>query len=668
MDRKKISRKFPALLMLAVLLLCLPICTVKAETPAEADAGVKEVIGIEITSAPSRTLYFEGDGFDPAGMVITASYSDGTKVEITDYTVEPAGPLSSETTKMTMAYEGKTAEQAITVTNSNGWISFDGIWYYFENGALSKNKWLQDSRGWCYVGDDGALVQQGWATDDKGWRYIQNGYWVKEAMWVLDIKGWCYIGEDGYWVNRPMWIRDSLGWCYIGSSGYMMQNGWVKDEKHGWAYIENGYWVDHNEWVQDSAGWCYIGDDGYWHEKPGWLNDTIGWCFIGGSGYRIQQGWIQDTRGWAFVENGYWVDHYRWVRDTGGWYGIDDSGYWSGQPALAVIPGDDIKVSCIDVGQSESILIQQGSNAMLIDAGYKEKSWQVINFIREQGVTKLGYIIATHPHGDHIGGLAAVIDSFDIGKVYMPRVSAESEEIDALDTAMDNKRIKKTIPYLGETFKLGEATCTFLGPVESTYQPSDGEPDGLNTFSIVLKITYKDNSFLFTGDAHTGNEQSMVKAGFDLSADVLKVGHHGCDTSTSTEFLNAVNPSYAIISAGKDNIWGIPTKGVLTKLKDKNIETFRTDINGTIICTGNGTRICFSCDPPDPSIGWVSRNNQWYYYRSDGSAVTGWITFNGKEYYFYSDGILATNTVTPDGYTVGEDGTWVGTGRSLSAG
>jgi len=671
LDRKITLRKFPALLILAALIICFPLCTVRAATadiPAEAVNGANEVTGIEITSAPLKTLYFEGEGFDTSGMVITASYSDGTKGEVTDYTVEPAGPLYAGTAKMTVAYEGKTAEQAVTVTNSNGWISFNESWYYFENGALAKNTWLQDSVGWCYTGDDGALVQQGWATDEKGWRYIKDGYRVQGDLWILDAKGWCYIGEDGYWVNRPMWVRDSVGWCYIGSNGYMVENGWVQDEEHGWAYIENGYWVDHNQWVKDSAGWCYIGDDGYWYKKPGWIRDSLGWCFIDGYGHRIQQGWLQDAVGWAFVENGYWIDHYRWVKDTGGWYGIDDSGHWNGQPALKVIPSDDIKVSFIDVGQAEAILIQQGSSAMLIDAGYKESSGELVEYIRQQGVTKLDYVIATHPHSDHIGGLPAVIKNFNVEKVYMPRVMAESEELDALETTMDRKDIKKTVPELGETFMLGEAACTVLGPVESSYEPSNGEADGLNTFSIVLKITYKDNSFLFTGDAHTGNEESMIKAGYDLSADVIKIGHHGADTSTSQEFLNAVNPAYAVISAGRDNIWGIPTKAILTRLKDKNVEVFRTDMNGTVICTGNGARICFSCDPPDASLGWVSRNNQWYYYRSDGSKVTGWITFTGKEYYFNPDGSLATNTVTPDGYTVGEDGAWVGAGSSLSAG
>lgn len=595
------------MVILLTVIFCFPVFSAKAASDSESSAETKienemEIVKIEIIKAPDRTLYFEGECFDPNGMKVIAFYSSGAEAEISNYTVEPAGALTSDTEKITVAFEGKTAEQKITVTNKNGWICQDGIWYYFENNSLAKDKWVQDSNGWCY----------------------------------------------------------------LDSSGRIFKNGWAKDSK-GWCYIENGYLVNQSKWIQDSSGWCYIDSSGHWYTKPGWIKDSKGWCFIGGNGYRMQQGWLQDSNGWAFVENGYWVDHYRWVKDSGGWYQIDDSGYWNCQPALESIPDEGIKVSFLDVGQAEAILIQQGGSAMLIDAGYKETSSQVVDYIREQDIGKLDYIIATHPHSDHIGGLADIIDSFDVGKIYMPRVSVKSDELDNIKAAMERKNIKKTIPYLGETFKLGEAVCTVFGPVNSTYAPLDGEPDGLNTFSIVLKITYKDNSFLFTGDAHVCNEIGMIKAGFDLSADVLKVGHHGCDTSTSKEFLDAVNPSFAVISAGRDNIWGIPTREVLTKLKDKNIETFRTDINGTVVCTGDGSRICFNCDPPEPSIGWVSKDGKWYYYRSNGTMVTGWITFNGKEYYFYPDGTLATNTITPDGYVVGEDGSWLGTQISLGA-
>lgn len=255
-----------------------------------------------------------------------------------------------------------------------------------------------------------------------------------------------------------------------------------------------------------------------------------------------------------------------------------------------------LKIHYIDVGQADSILIQQGNASMLIDAGNNADSQTVKKYISNQGITKLDYVIGTHPHEDHIGGLDYVINSFQIGKIYMPKVTSNTKTFQDVVTAIKNKNMKATVPSPGETFKLGEANCTILGPINAN-------PEDLNTYSIVVKVVFGNNKFLFTGDAQASNEQDMLNKGYDLSADVLKVGHHGSHTSTSSIFLNAVNPKYAVISCGKGNDYGHPHKETMQKLQTKKIPVYRTDECGTIICTSDGKNINFNVKPGDYKYG-----------------------------------------------------------------
>ncbi|MCB2291014.1 MBL fold metallo-hydrolase [Clostridium sp. CS001] len=250
----------------------------------------------------------------------------------------------------------------------------------------------------------------------------------------------------------------------------------------------------------------------------------------------------------------------------------------------------ELKVHYIDVGQADSILIQQGSISMLIDAGNNADSELVKKYISDQGITNLDFLIGTHPHEDHIGGLDYVINSFKVGKIYMPKATSTTKTFQDVVVAIKNKGMKIAVPTPGGTFKLGEATCTILAPNGNGYEDVNNE-------SIVIKVTFGSNSFLFTGDAEDISEKEMLSKGYDLKSDVLKIGHHGSASSTTQGFLDVVNPKYAVVSVGKDNSYGHPVQSTMDRLKNKNITLYRTDENGTIVATSNGKDISFNVKP-----------------------------------------------------------------------
>lgn len=248
-----------------------------------------------------------------------------------------------------------------------------------------------------------------------------------------------------------------------------------------------------------------------------------------------------------------------------------------------------LKVHYIDVGQADSILVQlpSGQN-MLIDAGNNADSNLVVNYLKSQGVKRLDYVIGTHPHEDHIGGMDVAIKSFDIGKVYLPKVTSNTKTYEDLLTAIQSKGLKITQAKAGVTLDVGSgATAELLAPNGSSY-------DDLNNYSAVLKLTFGKTSFLFEGDAEALSESEMLKAGYNLRADVLKVGHHGSSSSTSPAFLKAVAPKYAVISVGKDNDYGHPHPETLAKLSAAVVQVFRTDLQGTIVATSDGKTITFN--------------------------------------------------------------------------
>ncbi|NFT92015.1 MBL fold metallo-hydrolase [Clostridium botulinum] len=245
----------------------------------------------------------------------------------------------------------------------------------------------------------------------------------------------------------------------------------------------------------------------------------------------------------------------------------------------------DMKVHYIDVGQGDSELIQIGNQNILIDAGCNDN--KALNYLKSIGVTNLDYVIATHPHEDHIGGMTSVINNFNVKEFYAPKVTHTTRTFENMVKALQNKGLKITAPTIGDTLTIGNATMQFLAPNSSKYQD-------LNNYSIVCKLKYGNTSYLFTGDAESLSEGEILAKQLDISADVLKLGHHGSHSSTSQAFLDKVNPKYAIVSCGKENDYGHPHQETIDKLNTKNIEILRTDVSGTIVSTSNGNDISFN--------------------------------------------------------------------------
>lgn len=243
----------------------------------------------------------------------------------------------------------------------------------------------------------------------------------------------------------------------------------------------------------------------------------------------------------------------------------------------------NLVISYLNVGQADSILIENNNEYMLIDAGNNNDGELLVKYFKDKGITEFKYLIGTHPHEDHIGGLDDIIYNFDINTIYIPdAITTTKTFMDVLDS-IEEKNMTYSVPKINETFSLGESLITIL------YTGTDTKD--LNNTSIVLRLDFGNTSYLFTGDATEKTENILLKDYLNLNADVLKVGHHGSRYSTTDEFLKKVNPKYAVISVGKDNNYKHPEDIILKKLKNNNIKTYRTDINGTIIITSDGENI-----------------------------------------------------------------------------
>jgi competence protein ComEC len=250
------------------------------------------------------------------------------------------------------------------------------------------------------------------------------------------------------------------------------------------------------------------------------------------------------------------------------------------------IQSESLTIYFIDVGQADSTLIICDGMTMLIDGGNPSDSNLIYTFLKKHNVEHLDYIVATHAHADHVGGLAGALNYATVGVAFCPVTEYDSRAFNSFVKYLDEQGVSITVPRHGYTFKLGGADVKIIAPIE----PSDSP----NNMSITLKITYGSVSFLFTGDAERESEQAILEAGYDISATVLKVGHHGSNTSTTYPFLREVMPKYAVISCGAGNSYGHPHDDLLSRLRDADVMLFRTDMQGDIIAHTDGKDITWT--------------------------------------------------------------------------
>lgn len=249
----------------------------------------------------------------------------------------------------------------------------------------------------------------------------------------------------------------------------------------------------------------------------------------------------------------------------------------TGNDCISTIPQDNnLRVYCLDVGQGDSILITNNNKTMLIDASTNEMGSRVVKYLNDLGIKKIDYLVGTHPHEDHIGGLDNVIKNFDIGTIYMPNVIATTKTYEEVIDAISAKKLKVTSPKTGDKFTVGNAECEVMS--------IRNDKDDYNNCSIVIKMDFNNVSYLFTGDA----EESVESSRKWPHIDVLKVGHHGSNTSSSKNFLKQIKPEIALISVGQGNTYGHPTQATLKRLSNIGAKIYRTDENGTILLIEKG--------------------------------------------------------------------------------
>lgn len=249
------------------------------------------------------------------------------------------------------------------------------------------------------------------------------------------------------------------------------------------------------------------------------------------------------------------------------------------------VPDGEMEVHFIDVGQADCALLASGGHFMLIDGGNNDDADRILTYLRNAGVEKLDIVVGTHPHEDHIGSLDAAIEAFEIGAVYMPDISADTATYrDVLD-AVKGKGLQVQYPAPGDVLDFNGLPVEIFGPVK--------EYSNLNNNSIVLRVSVGEAAFLFTGDVETEAEFDILEQGFDISADVLKVSHHGSSGSSVEEFLAYTDADYAVISVGINNSYDHPEDITLKRLQNYGMEIFRTDQQGTVVCSTDGENISF---------------------------------------------------------------------------
>lgn len=250
---------------------------------------------------------------------------------------------------------------------------------------------------------------------------------------------------------------------------------------------------------------------------------------------------------------------------------------------------ETLEVHYIDVGQGDCTLLSCGGQTMLIDCGDDSHGIAVQSYLNKQDIKYIDYLVLTHPDADHIGGAPVIITKFDIGQIYMSDYEKENQTYEKLLNSMEYRYYSWTTPTVGDTILLGSTKLTFIGPVTEYDSPNDS--------SLCLIAQNGETSFLFSGDAEDRAEMDMLLSGADVNVDVYKVAHHGSSSSSSTAFLSAMHPKYAVISCGKDNDYGHPHRSVIDSLESMEMNIFRTDKQGSIIATSDGEKILWNISP-----------------------------------------------------------------------
>lgn len=254
-----------------------------------------------------------------------------------------------------------------------------------------------------------------------------------------------------------------------------------------------------------------------------------------------------------------------------------------------------VEVHYIDVGQGDCIYIESDGQNMLIDCGESSKADDVTKYLQDHSVTRIDYLVGTHPHSDHMGGMSTIIDNFEIGSFYMPYLPDDdiptTKYFEKLLVSLDNKGLEINNPNVGDEITIGDAKALVIAPNQQEY-------GNANNYSVGFILTHGDNSFIFTGDAETSAEQEMIGNNLLRDIDVYKASHHGSSTSSSEEFLDVIKPEYAVIMCGEGNSYGHPNDDAMERIKkyvsDDNI--LRTDLNGTIVAKSDGSTISFTSE------------------------------------------------------------------------